>query len=61
MKAVQPIHSASGVGHLEIIKYLVGKGVSVLAKNDGGWQTIHYAIRGAFRDSEVSYQYGKSQ
>ena len=39
----QPIHYASAGGQLGIVKYLVGKGASVYAKNEDDCQTIHLA------------------
>jgi ankyrin repeat protein len=47
-----PLHMASGVGHLPVVKALVSGGANILAANYGGRLPIHYAV--SARKSEVS-------
>lgn len=41
---------ATNSGNLEKVKELVDKGVSVDAKNDYGWTTLHFAVYGGYLD-----------
>ena len=37
------LHRAAAYGHLEVVKYLVGQGASLTAKNDSGFLVLHLA------------------
>ena len=49
-----PLHIASQQGNLDVVKYLVGKGADIKAKNVGGMIPIDLA-KTACRSSVVTY------
>lgn len=50
ISGASPLHAAALRGHLEITKYLVGKGANISAKTSCGLTPLHAACDGYYRD-----------
>jgi len=50
LKAVESIHIAAAVGHIEAVKHHLTAGTDVNANDDDGWTPLQYAAGGSHKE-----------